>query len=96
METTQWWQKDAQTQTECKDVQQQTWLNQFAESAKKQQEQRKAQSILGRAPLCQAPFIGVQRKEQKVSNGMRLLVLPIMSFMLASKGESKFLRKIEV
>ena len=38
------WQKDAQTRTECKDVQQQTWLNQFAESAKKQEEQRKAQT----------------------------------------------------
>ena len=38
------WQKDAQTQTECKDVQQQTWLNQFAESSKKQEEQRKAQT----------------------------------------------------
>ena len=34
--------QDAQTQTEQK--QQQTWLNQFAESAKKQEEQRKAQT----------------------------------------------------
>ena len=38
-----WYSKqDAQTQTEQK--QQQTWLNQFAESAKKQEEQRKAQT----------------------------------------------------
>ena len=56
------WKQRNGWQTECKDVQQQTWLNQFAESAKKQEEQRKLkQSILGRAPLCQAPFVGVQR-----------------------------------
>ena len=38
------WKQRNGWQTECKDVQQQTWLNQFAESAKKQEEQRKAQT----------------------------------------------------
>ena len=51
--------QDAQTQTEWgEEKQKQAWLNQFAESAKKQEEQRKSrQVIIGRPHHCQVPFI---------------------------------------
>ena len=88
-----------QTQTEWlqqaeKNVEQwkreQAWLNQFTESARKQQEQREApkknQATRGRKPY-QVPFIGGQtlpKPTRKQKRGKRLTALPTMSLKPAS------------
>ena len=72
------WKQRNGWQTECKDVQQQTWLNQFAESAKKQEEQRKAQTKYPwkSTPLPStfrwSPEINVRKKREQWNEGVSI------------------------